>query len=164
MGFGELGQAVASMAEHFGMHVLVAQRHNAEPKPGRLALEEILPRVDVLSLHCPLTEQTRNLIGVRELALMKPSAILINTARGGIVDEQALLDALVKGKLAGAGMDVLHSEPPKEGNVLLEHTLSNLIITPHIAWASRQARQRLIEGIAQNIRAYLDGQPRNLVM
>ena len=164
VGFGELGQAVASMAEHFGMHVLVAQRHNAEPKPGRLALEEILPRVDVLSLHCPLTEQTRNLIGVRELALMKPSAILINTARGGIVDEQALLDALVKGKLAGAGMDVLHSEPPKEGNVLLEHTLSNLIITPHIAWASRQARQRLIEGIAQNIRAYLDGQPRNLVM
>jgi len=163
VGYGELGQAVAHMAEQFGMRVLVAQRPGAAQSAGRVPLSALLAEVDVLSLHCPLTDETRNLIGERELALMKPSAILINTARGGIVDEPALLQALRSGKLAGAGMDVLHSEPPREGNILLHASLSNLIVTPHIAWASRQARQRLLDGVAQNIRAYLDGQPQNRV-
>jgi glycerate dehydrogenase len=163
VGFGELGQAVARMAEQFGMRVLVAQRPGAEPRTGRVPLLELLAQVDVVSLHCPLTEETRGLIGERELALMKPSAILINTARGGIVDEPALLHALRSGRLAGAGVDVLQNEPPREGNILLQQTLPNLIVTPHIAWASRQARQRLLDGVAQNIRSYLDGRPQNRV-
>jgi glycerate dehydrogenase len=159
IGYGELGRAVASMAEQFGMQVKVAQRLHAPPLAGRVALDELLPQVDVLSLHCPLSETTRQLIGTRELAMMKPSAILINTARGGIVDETALLAALRTGKLAGAGIDVLEREPPRDGNALLEAALPNLIVTPHIAWASRQARQRLIEGVAQNITAFLAGDP-----
>lgn len=163
IGFGELGQAVARMAEQFGMRVLVAQSLNGPIEADRVALPALLSEVDVLSLHCPLTDKTRGLIGARELALMKPSAILINTARGGIVDEPALLGALRAGRLGGAGMDVLHSEPPREGNILLQAQLPNLIVTPHIAWASRQARQRLIEGVAQNIRAYLAGQTQNRV-
>ncbi len=163
IGFGELGQAVAHMAEQLGMRVLVAQRPGAKPQAGRLPLSELLAQVDVLSLHCPLTDETRGLIGESELAQMKSSAILINTARGGIVDEAALLDALRSGKLAGAGIDVLHSEPPRGGNILLQQALPNLIVTPHIAWASRQARQRLIDGVAQNIHAFLNGQPQNRV-
>jgi len=163
VGFGELGQAVAHMAEQFGMRVLVAQRLHGESLAGRVPLTELLSQVDVLSLHCPLSEETRGLIGAYELGLMKPSAILINTARGGIVDEPALLDALRHGRLAGAGMDVLHSEPPQQGNILLETGLPNLIVTPHIAWASRQARQRLIDGVAQNIHGFLSGQPQNQV-
>jgi glycerate dehydrogenase len=164
IGFGELGQAVAHMAEQFGMRVLVAQRLHGDAQSGRVPLPELLARVDVLSLHCPLSDETRGLIGEHELGLMKPSAILINTARGGIVDESALLTALRNGKLGGAGMDVLHSEPPREGNILLENILPNLIVTPHIAWASRQARQRLIAGIAQNIRGFLEGKPQNQVI
>lgn len=163
IGYGELGQAVAHTAEHFGMRVLVAQRLRGAPAAGRVPLAELLPQVDVLSLHCPLSDATRGLIGSNELALMKPTAILINTARGGIVDERALLEALRTGKLAGAGVDVLQTEPPRQGSVLLQAELANLIVTPHIAWASRQARQRLLAGIANNIRAYLDGQPINRV-
>jgi len=163
IGFGELGQAVAHMAEHFGMQVLVAQRPGAAPRDDRVVLQDMLPQVDVLSLHCPLTDETRGLIGERELAQMKPSAILINTARGGIVDEQALLRSLLNGKLAGAGIDVLTTEPPRKGNPLLQQRLPNLIVTPHIAWASRQARQRLLDGVTSNIRAFLNGQPQNCV-
>jgi glycerate dehydrogenase len=163
VGYGELGQAVAHMAEHFGMRVLVAQRLHGAAQPGRIPLPELLTQVDVLSLHCPLSEQTRGLISANELQRMKPSAILINTARGGIVDEAALLDALRHGRLGGAGIDVLHKEPPHEGNILLQHVLPNLIVTPHIAWASRQARQRLLDSVAQNIQAYLNGQAQNRV-
>lgn len=163
VGYGELGQAVAQMAEQFGMRVLVAQRAGSQPRDGRLPLPDLLPQVDVLSLHCPLSDETRGLIGEPELAQMKPSAILINTARGGIVDEEALLQALRSGKLAGAGVDVLQKEPPGEGSIMLQQALPNLIVTPHIAWASRQARQRLLAGVARNIRAYLDGQPQNRV-
>lgn len=162
IGYGELGQAVASMARQFEMKVLVAQR------PGKTSAEhvpltEVLAQADVLSLHCPLTDETRGLIGKTELALMKPSTILINTARGGIVDEAAMLHALQNGELAGAGIDVLKTEPPREGNILLQQRLPNLIITPHIAWASRQARQRLLDGVVDNIRAFLDGLTKNRV-
>lgn len=163
VGYGELGQAVASMAKQFGMQVMVAQSLHGPPQAGRVDLYDLLPKVDVLSLHCPLSDSTRNLITARELSMMKPEAILINTARGGIVDESALLAALQAGRLGGAGIDVLECEPPSNGDALLEAALPNLIVTPHIAWASRQARQRLIELVALNIRHFLDGQPYNRV-
>jgi glycerate dehydrogenase len=163
VGYGELGHEVARLAEAFGMQVLIAQRAGAAPHAGRLPLHELLPQVDVLSLHCPLTLETRNLIGHKELAMMKPDALLINTARGGIVDEFALAEALREGRLGGAGIDVLSEEPPLHGNPLLEEGIPNLIVTPHIAWASRESRQRLTNEIALNIAAFLAGTPRNSV-
>lgn len=163
VGYGELGQAVANMARQFGMQVLVAQRLHGVPTTDRVPLEALLSRVDVLSLHCPLSPETENLIGADELAKMKPSAILINTARGGIVDEMALLTALQNRTLGGAGVDVLVAEPPVNGNPLLEANLPNLIVTPHIAWASKQARQRLIQGVADNITGFLNGRLINRV-
>lgn len=162
VGYGELGRAVARMAEAFGMGVLIAQRPGGpDGQRGRLPLEELLPRVDVLSLHCPLADNTRDLIGEPELALMRTDALLINTARGGIVDEGALARALRDGRIGGAGIDVLSEEPPVTGNPLLAPDLPNLILTPHIAWASRESRQRLLDEIAENIRAFLAGQARN---
>ena len=164
VGYGTLGQAVGRLAEAFGMQLLVAERPGAEaPQPGRLALPVLLPQVDVLSLHCPLTEHTRHLIGTRELASMKPSALLINTARGDIVDEQALAEALRQGVIAGAGVDVLSTEPPREGNPLLQPGIRNLIVTPHCAWGSREARQRIIEQLVENIAGFLSGSPQRLV-
>ncbi len=164
VGYGELGQAVARIAEAFGMQVMISQRPGGPDRPKRVPLDEMLRKVDVLSLHCPLTESSRNLIGKRELTLMKPSAILINTARGGIVDEQALAEALNAHEIGGAGVDVLTTEPPKQGNPLLNSHIPNLIITPHIAWASREARQRLIEEVARNIEAFMQGKSRNTVV
>lgn len=163
VGYGELGRAVAALARVFGMDVRVAARPGGPVGQGRIPLMALLPQVDVLSLHCPLTETTRGLIGVRELAAMKPGALLINTARGGIVDEAALAAALRAGHLAGAGVDVLSVEPPREGNPLLADDVPNLIVTPHIAWASRESRQRLVDGIRDNILGFLAGRPRNLV-
>ncbi len=164
VGYGELGQAVARVGAALGMEILVAERAGATPRAGRVALRELLPQVDVLSLHCPLTAETRGLIGREELQLMQREALLINTARGGIVDEAALADALRRGELGGAGVDVLSEEPPRSGNVLLAHDIPNLIVTPHIAWASREARQRLVDQTADNVRAFLAGTPRNVVM
>jgi glycerate dehydrogenase len=163
VGLGELGRAVAGVAEAFGMEVLVALRPGSPPEPGRVPLDALLPQVDVLSLHCPLTPETRGLIGERELALMKRDAILINTARGGIVDEAALAGALRSGRLGGAGVDVLSVEPPAHGNVLLEPGIPNLLVTPHVAWASRESRQRLLDQVALNIASFVQGTPRNLV-
>lgn len=163
VGYGELGKAVTRAAECFGMKVLISERPGAGNTPGRISLPELLPQVDILSLHCPLTDNTRNLIGAKELASMKNDALLINTARGGIVDEEALANALSTGTIGGAGIDTLTREPPVEGNVLLNSKLPNLIVTPHIAWASRSARQRLVDGVAANIQAFLDGKPANLV-
>ncbi len=165
VGYGELGRAVAHVAQAFGMQVLVAQRPGSDaPAANRVPLEALLPQVDVLSLHCPLTAETRNLIGARELAMMKADAVLINTARGGIVEEAALADALRRGRLGGAGIDVLSREPPRDGNPLLqEPPLPNLIVTPHTAWASCESRQRMIEEVAANVRAFITGRPRNVV-
>jgi glycerate dehydrogenase len=164
VGYGELGQAVAEVAEKaFGMQVLIAQRPGGPPQADRLPLQALLPQVDVLSLHCPLNEQTYRLIGKEELARMKPDALLLNTARGGIVDEQALADALRNGCLGGAGIDVLEQEPPGPDSPLLAADIPNLIVTPHIAWASRESRQRLTDQLAQNIRAFANGAPQNLV-
>jgi glycerate dehydrogenase len=163
VGYGELGRAVANMAKHFGMHVLIAQSMQGEPSKDRLPLDELLGQVDVLSLHCPLTTQTRHLISERELGLMKPSAILLNTARGGLVDEAALLQALDNRQIAAAGLDVLELEPPGQDHPLLRIQRPNLVITPHIAWASRQARQKLVNGVAANIDNWLKGKVTNRV-
>lgn len=163
VGYGELGHGVAKVAEAFGMEVLISQRPGAAPQAGRIPLHELLPQVDVLTLHCPLTPETRNLIGEKELALMKPNALLINTARGGIVDEVALANALRNNRIAGAATDVLTTEPPRNGNPLLADDVPNIIITPHTAWASVESRQRLLDQIALNIEAFLKGTPRNQV-
>jgi glycerate dehydrogenase len=163
IGYGELGRAVARMGEAFGMQVLIAEHAGATPRQGRVPLETLLAQSHVVSLHCPLTDATRNLIGAAELGQMRRDAVLINTARGGIVDEGALLHALQTGRIAGAAVDVLSEEPPRHGNPLLEAALPNLVVTPHIAWASVNARQRLIDEITCNIQAWLAGSARNLV-
>jgi glycerate dehydrogenase len=163
IGYGELGKAVATTARAFGMHILVAQRPGTPPDPDRVPLDRLLSESSIISVHCPLTDSTRNLIDHRELALMRKDAILINTARGGIVNEMALSEALRQGRIAGAGIDVLSEEPPRNGSPLLDPSLPNLIVTPHIAWAGINARQTLINEIAANIHAFLAGSPRNVV-
>jgi glycerate dehydrogenase len=155
VGYGDLGKGVAARAQAFGMNILLGARPG-QPTGERdgisqVAMDELLKRADVVSLHCLLTEETRHLIGARELAMMKPGALLINTSRGGLVDEQALADALRKGTIAGAGFDVLTEEPPRNGNPLLAGDIPNLIVTPHSAWASREARQRIVEITARNL-------------
>jgi len=144
--------------------VIVSARPGQAPMPGREPLEQVLAKADVLSLHVPLAENTRHLIGARELGLMKPDAVLINTARGGIVDESALLAAVFEGRIGGAALDVLEQEPPPSHHPLLERTHPRLIVTPHVAWAARESRQRLVDEVAANIRAFLAGETRNRVV
>ena len=171
VGYGELGRGVAQAAEAFGMKVMVAKRPGDHPGDGpatatgppRIPLERMLPDIDILSLHCPLTPATDKLIGTPELKLMPGHALLINTARGALVDEEALLHALRENLIGGAGIDVLNEEPPVNGNVLLDADLPNLIVTPHIAWATREARQRAIEEMAENISVFCGGGHRNRV-
>ncbi len=158
IGYGTLGKAVAKVAPALGLDVLICQHLQGRHEPGRLELDELLASADIISLHLPLNEHTANLIGKRKISLMKPGALLINTGRGGIVDEPALTDALRQNRIAGAGIDVLLTEPPVNGNPLLGNNIPNLIITPHTAWASRQSRQRLVDQIADNIRSFLDGE------
>lgn len=163
LGYGELGSAVARLARAFDMQVVLGQLPERPAQADRLPLPELLATVDVLSLHCPLTEQTRHIISAEQLALMKPSAFLLNTARGGLVDEQALADCLRSGHLAGAATDVLSQEPPRHGNPLLAEDIPRLIITPHNAWGSNEARQRIIDQLVENIRAYRAGAPIRVV-
>ena len=164
VGFGTLGKSMAQLGRGIGMDVIVAERKNAATvREGRVAFGELLQRSDVISLHCPLTEETKNLIGAGEFGQMKRDAILINTARGGLLDDHALLAALREEQIAGAGIDVLRNEPPREGNPLLEVDLPNLIVTPHNAWASRQAMQTLANQLIENIEAFVRGEPQNLV-
>ncbi len=163
IGYGELGKRVAKIAECFGMKVLIAKRDQADRRGGRVDLTTLLSTSDVVSLHCPLTESNYHMIGADELKVMKPEAILINTARGGLVDEAALLDALKNRKIAAAGLDVLEQEPPSLDHPLINYLADNLIVTPHVAWSSRESRQRLVNEIAMNIQAYVAGQPRNIV-
>lgn len=164
VGYGTLGRAVAEVAHAFGMETIVAKSLSGSNDEGRVSLDELLARSDVVSLHCPLTDATRNLVGARELSRMKRDALLINTARGGIVDEAALADALRRGVIAGAGVDVLTREPPPTDHPLLASDIPNLILTPHVAWASREARQRLANEIAVNITTFLRGEERNRVV
>lgn len=163
IGYGELGRGVAQAAEAFGMKVVVAQHGNSAVQ-GRIPLDEVLALSDAITLHLPLTRETKNLIDARAFSLMKPSALLINTARGGIVDEQALADALREGRIGGAGVDVLTQEPPGDDNPLLATDIPNLIVTPHIAWASRESRQRLIDDVASTVAEWDTGQIRNQVI
>lgn len=155
VGYGDLGRGVIERAQAFGMNILLGARPGQATgeRDGypQVPMDELLRQADVISLHCLLTDETRHMIGARELELMKPSALLINTSRGGLVDEQALADALRNGTIAGAGFDVLTEEPPRNGNPLLADDIPNLIVTPHSAWASREARQRIVDITARNL-------------
>ncbi|MCC7519773.1 MAG: D-2-hydroxyacid dehydrogenase [Verrucomicrobiae bacterium] len=164
VGFGRIGKATGALARAFGMRVLACRA--ASPSGERdgvhyVSLEELLRESDVVSLHCPLTPETKGLIHRERLALMKPTAFLINTSRGPLVDEAALAEALDVGKIAGAGLDVLSMEPPKADHPLLK--AKNCFLTPHIAWATRAARARLLQAVADNLRAFLAGFPKNVV-
>ncbi len=164
VGYGGLGKAVRKLAEAFGMRVLVAEHKGASTvREGYSDFDTVIAQSDVITLHLPLNEATRHMISTREFEMMKRSAILINTARGNLVDEAALEAALVTGRIAGAGFDVLGVEPPREGNRLLDLKLPNFILTPHVAWGSRQAMQILADQLVDNIEAFVAGQPRNVV-
>jgi glycerate dehydrogenase len=163
VGYGVLGKAVAELARAFSMQVQIAQRLYGPPLVDRIPLQELLATSDIVSLHCPLSEQTRGLIGAAELASMKHSAILVNTARGGIVDEHALVSALRDKQIAAAAVDVAQQEPPAASSPLLGYHSPRLIVTPHIAWASQAARQRLLTEIVENIKAFQCGKPRNVI-
>ena len=165
IGSGTLGNGVARLAEAFGMRVLRAERKGAAVvRPGYTAFADVLAEADAISLHCPLTAETQNLIGEAELKAMKPSALLINTARGGIVDEAALIRALKEGRIAGAGFDVITAEPPPAEHPMVDPALlalPNFLLTPHVAWSSRPAMQTLADQLIANIEAFVAGAPKN---
>jgi glycerate dehydrogenase len=164
VGFGRIGRATAKLALAFGMKVLAHDPIPPDPVPEGVvmaSLDRIFGECDAVSLHCPLTPETERLVDRDRLARMKPSAFLINTSRGPLIDEEALADALNAGRLAGAGLDVLSAEPPSSDNPLL--TARACFITPHIAWATRAARSRLLDSVVENLRAFLEGTPRNVV-
>jgi len=162
IGNGNLGQAVIKLAEAFGMKVLISERVNsAEIRPGRLSFEQVITQADILSLHCPQTTSTENLINSNTFAKMKPTAMLVNTARGALVNSADLLTALITKQIAYAVLDVLEQEPPPAAHPLLNTNLANLKITAHIAWASSEAQQRLIGLLSENIAAYKNGEPLN---
>jgi glycerate dehydrogenase len=164
VGWGDLGRGAARVAEAFGMRVIIAKRRGDGARLDRMELTQLLAVADILSLHCPLNDATRGLIGARELALMKPDALLINTARGALVDGHALSIALKAGRLGGAGIDVLPQEPPPHGEPLLDPAIPNLLLTPHIAWAAREARQRCLDELAANVQDFLGGGQRGRVV
>lgn len=164
IGFGAIGRGAARIGEGFGMKVRAYDAFDFEHPPyENEPLDTVLSASDVVTIHAPLTEATRNLIGERELALMRKGSLIVNTGRGGIINEAALLQALESGHIGGAGLDVLETEPPK-GNPLVGRTDLNLVITPHSAWSAVEARQRLIDGVAANIQAWQNGADRNVVV
>jgi glycerate dehydrogenase len=167
LGYGNIGREVGRMAQSFGMEVVVAARPGAAGphEPSRVPLEQLLPRADIVSLHCALTPQTKNIIDKEMLKLMKPSALLINTARGALINEPALIQALREGRLAAAALDVISEEPPAADHpiIVAAGALDNLLVTPHTAWSARQARERLLNEVAENIAAFLAGRDRNRV-
>ena len=163
-GRGNIGKTLATYAQAFKMNVVFAEHKNAQSiRDGYVSFDEAIRSADVVSLNCPLTPQTANMIGEAELQQMKPGAILINCGRGGLVDEAALVAALKYGQIGGAGFDVLTKEPPRDGNPLLKARLPNLIVTPHIAWASQEAANRLFDILLDNINRFVAGNPQNLV-
>jgi len=164
IGHGSIGKAMARLAESVGMRVLISEHQQAsEIREGRTSFEDTLRQSDVVSLHCPLTDETRDLLGAAEFAMMKPNALLINTARGALVEDAALIEALRDGSIAGAGYDALREEPPRQGSPLLDLNLPNFIVTPHVAWASNEAVQALADQVIDNIEAFIAGAPRNLL-
>ena len=157
VGYGSLGQATAELAKAFGMRVLIAERPDVtEVRPGRIAFNNALALADVLSLHCPLTPATQHLLNRERLAQLKAGAVLINTARGGLIETEALIAALKSGQLLAAALDVLETEPPPAEHPLLQCRLPNLLLTPHIGWASREARTRMVLKIAANIQTFVN--------
>lgn len=167
VGSGALGDGVARLAEAFGMRVLRAERKGAQAvRPGYTAFDKVLAEADAISLHCPLTPETAGLIGETELRAMRPTALLVNTARGGIVDEPALIRALKEGWIAGAGFDVISAEPPAAGHPMIDPqllALPNFLLTPHVGWSSRPAMQALADQLIDNLEAFVAGSPRNRV-
>ena len=164
LGYGEIGKAVARLGRAFGMEILITSRSFLEDDPSHgkaVDLDELFARSDVLSLHCPLTEETERCVNAERLSRMKETALLINTARGPLIDEKALAEALDSGVIAGAGLDVLSSEPPSPDNLLLQ--ARNCFITPHYAWATLAARSRLMRETVSNLRSFIEGKPRNVV-
>jgi glycerate dehydrogenase len=163
VGWGRIGQATAAIARAMGMKIIAASRSPKPPADGVefVSLEDVFRRADVVSLHCPLTPETKHLVNAERLALMKPTAFLLNTSRGPLLDEAAVATALNTGRLAAAGLDVLSTEPPKADNPLL--TARNCLITPHQAWAAKAARARLMDTTVANVRAFLAGRPENVV-
>ncbi|HHK6019515.1 TPA: D-2-hydroxyacid dehydrogenase [Neisseria subflava] len=163
-GRGNIGKTLATYAQAFKMNVVFAEHKHAQSvRDGYVSFDEAIRSADVVSLNCPLTPQTANMISEAELQQMKPGAILINCGRGGLVDEAALVAALKYGQIGGAGFDVLTQEPPRDGNPLLKARLPNLIVTPHIAWASQEAANRLFDILLDNINRFVAGNPQNLV-
>ena len=165
IGHGTLGKAVARLGEAFGMRVLISEHKGAsQVRPGYSSFDTVLTECDVVTLHCPLTPATQNIIGTAELKKMRRQALLINTARGGLVDEAALVNALRQGDIGGAGFDVLTTEPPRAGNPLLDLNMPNFILTPHVAWASRNAMQIMADQLIDNIEAFVRGTSLNRVV
>ncbi len=163
-GRGNIGQTLATYAQAFKMKVVFVERKHAETvRDGYVSFDEAVRTADALSLHYPLTPQTANMISEAELQQMKPGAVIINCGRGGLVDEHALIAALKYGQIGGAGFDVLTQEPPRDGNPLLKARLPNLIVTPHVAWASQEAINRLFDILVDNINRFVAGNPQNLV-
>jgi len=164
VGHGAIGRSMARLAEALGLKVLLAEhKHAREIRQGRTSFAEVLKQSDVVTLHCPLTEDTRDMFGSEELAMMKPNSLLINTARGALIQEEALVNALKSGLIAGAAVDCLREEPPRNGSPLLDVNLQNLIVTPHVAWASEEAVQALADQVIDNIEAFVAGNPRNVL-
>ncbi|WP_392344116.1 D-2-hydroxyacid dehydrogenase [Pseudoalteromonas prydzensis] len=161
IGYGALGKAVADVAKAFGANVIISERKGHSPRAGRTEFFQAIKCADIISIHCPLTDESRDLISSEELAMMKPSAILINTARGGIVNEAQLAQALANKQIAGAGFDVLTKEPAADNNPLAIYDGDNLILTPHIAWASEESIIRLVKQVSLNISAFSQGESLN---
>lgn len=164
VGYGSIGKAMARLGESVGMRVMISEHKGAASiREGRSLFDDVLRQSDVISLHCPLTDETRDMFGIAEFERMKRSSLLINTARGGLVNDAALIAALQNGLIAGAGFDALREEPPRTGNPLVDLNLPNFILTPHVAWASNEAVQALADQVIENIEAFIAGQPRNLL-
>lgn len=164
IGYGSIGKAMARLGQSLGMRVLISEhKHAARIREGRTSFEDVLRQSHVVSLHCPLTEETRDMFRRAEFETMKRSSLLINTARGALVDDAALIEALQNGSIAGAGYDALREEPPRQSSPLLNLNLPNFIVTPHVAWASNEAVQALADQVIDNIEAFIGGAPRNLL-
>jgi glycerate dehydrogenase len=163
IGYGTLAKGVEKLALAFGMNIVIAQRPGGASQPGRWPMDDLLAESDVVSLHCPLVDRTYHLIDAAALQKMKSTAILINTARGAVVDNAALAEALKSGEIKAAGIDVLEQEPPSADHPLIQADVPNVIVTPHVAWASIEARQRLLNKVAENLQAWLKGKPVNVV-
>ena len=163
IGAGHIGKKVIKIAQALDMNILVYTRTPGEDEKGirYVSLKELLEHSDYVSLHCPLTESTKHMINKETLKLMKPSAFIINTSRGALIDEAALIEALKNGKIAGAGLDVQETEPPKETSPL--YTMENVLLTPHMGWKGLETRQRLVSILADNIKNFLAGNPKNVV-